>query len=221
MTRVLVLVEGFTEEAFVKQVLAPYLRPMGVFLLCTVYKTKEVVDGPNHRGGGISFGKFRREVLILLNNSDAYVTTMIDFYALESGFPSRNEGLHLQPQSRVRLVEDGLIASIDNHRFKPYVMLHEFEAFIFVDPQIVQENFTEFVCEASLRLIKNQFPTPEEINDSPLTAPSKRLKQIFGPAYQKDYDGPLITAIIGVDRIREECPHFSDWLTWLEGLGSD
>jgi hypothetical protein len=49
--------------------------------------------------------------------------------------------------------------------------------------------------------------TPEDIDDGPMTAPSKRLCDVFA-AYQKALHGPLAVAAIGLDRIRATCPHF-------------
>lgn len=65
--------------------------------------------------------------------------------------------------------------------------------------------------------IRNQFNSPEEIDDNPNTSPSKRILGIF-PGYQKVFDGPLIVGKIGLQKIRDECVHFNDWVTKLETL---
>jgi hypothetical protein len=65
--------------------------------------------------------------------------------------------------------------------------------------------------------IHNQFPTPEDINDNPLTAPSKRIISI-APGYKKTLDGMFIIDEIGLDKIRAECPHFNKWMILLEEL---
>ena len=62
-------------------------------------------------------------------------------------------------------------------------------------------------------------PAPEDIDDGPMTAPSKRLREVFA-AYQKPLHGPLAVAAIGIDRIRAVCPHFHHWLTRVEALAS-
>jgi hypothetical protein len=67
--------------------------------------------------------------------------------------------------------------------------------------------------------VRQQFATPEEINDSPETAPSKRMEAIvYG--YEKPLLGILAVLEIGLDRIRAECPHFDGWLSRLESLVS-
>lgn len=63
-------------------------------------------------------------------------------------------------------------------------------------------------------------PTPEDIDDGPMTAPSKRLREVFA-AYQKPLHGPLTVAAIGIDRIRAVCPHFHRWIGRLEAPAGD
>ena len=65
--------------------------------------------------------------------------------------------------------------------------------------------------------IRNKFDTPEDINDSPDTAPSKRIRKIVG-SYDKVAEGLLIAADIGLQKLRNECPHFNAWITELENL---
>ena len=65
-------------------------------------------------------------------------------------------------------------------------------------------------------VIRDGFFTPEEINDSPETAPSKRVKQLYA-SYQKPLMGicqPLEE--IGLAAIRSECPLFDNWVKQLE-----
>jgi len=70
---------------------------------------------------------------------------------------------------------------------------------------------------SKLERIKRSFANPEEINDNPETAPSKRILKIFS-GYQKVLHGPTIAKRIGIENIRTECPHFHEWLDWLENL---
>jgi Domain of unknown function (DUF4276) len=67
------------------------------------------------------------------------------------------------------------------------------------------------------KLPLDQFASPEEINDSPLTAPSKRVEALV-PGYQKPFLGVLAALEIGLASIRAECPHFNHWLEKLESL---
>jgi hypothetical protein len=59
--------------------------------------------------------------------------------------------------------------------------------------------------------------TPEEINERPEFAPSKRIIDLF-PAYKKTLHGPTTAARIGLETIRNECPHFNEWMNKLEAF---
>ena len=70
--------------------------------------------------------------------------------------------------------------------------------------------------------IKNavkSFENPEMINNSPQTAPSKRLTNAI-PQYDKVLDGNFIAMEIGLEKICEKCPLFKEWIGRLESLGS-
>jgi len=72
--------------------------------------------------------------------------------------------------------------------------------------------------EASLRTIRDQFNTPEEIDDSPISAPLKRIEALI-PGYEKPLFRVVAALEIGLEKMREACPHFRGWLTRLEALG--
>ena len=61
------------------------------------------------------------------------------------------------------------------------------------------------------------YALPEDINDNPETVPSKRIFKLF-PEYDKVADGPIIAQRIGMEVLRDECPHFNDWVTFIENL---
>jgi Domain of unknown function (DUF4276) len=57
--------------------------------------------------------------------------------------------------------------------------------------------------------------SPEMVNDGTATAPSKRIIRAY-PKYVKTFDGPLIIADIGLDLVRQRCPHADRWLANVE-----
>lgn len=76
----------------------------------------------------------------------------------------------------------------------------------------------ELVIDKSDQLAKideilETYPNPEDINNNPETAPSKRLIKIFG--YDKTGDGELILEMIGIDQMLEKCPRFKEWIDKL------
>ena len=94
-------------------------------------------------------------------------------------------------------------------RFVPCVMMHEFEAMLFSDCDRFAIAVGETDTTPELQKILQQFTGPEAINDSPETAPSKRILQLI-QSYDKILNGNRAVEMIGLERIRHECPHSSD-----------
>lgn len=109
----------------------------------------------------------------------------------------------------------------DTHRFLPYLQVHEFEALLFADVEMIDQALRLSSAEESrldeLRAIVEHFDHPERIDDGDDTAPSKRLRRLF-QRHEKVVHGEMIAYDIGLDRIRDQCPHFDDWVSHLEIL---
>lgn len=221
MRKVLILVEGQTEERFVKAILQPHLWPMGVHPEPKIVTTKRVKSGPDFKGGISNFGKVEYDIQLLLGDSDAaLVTTMIDYYGLPDDFPGKRRLQSSNSHDRAEELETAL----ERHfaagpKFSPYLMIHEFEALLFSSPGVLAQAMNEPSATTHLQRIRDSFPTPEDIDDDPMTKPSARLLHRF-PAYQKVLHGPNTISRIGLATIRRECAHFNEWVSRLERLGS-
>ncbi len=215
--KILVLVEGQTEEGFVKRVLSNYLKSKNIFLIPIVIKTKIEVRGPDHKGGVNSYQQVKRDLKPLLNDTSAdIVTTMIDYYALPSNFPGYNIRPNGTCYERVEYMEEQFKKDVNNHKFLPYLQLHEFEALVFASEENIPIAFINEPGKIKkISAINNSFNSPEEINEDPTTAPSKRLKNIF-PDYEKTFHSQLILKNVNVDNLRKKCSHFNSWLCKLE-----
>jgi hypothetical protein len=150
---------------------------------------------------------------------------MIDFYGLGRGFPGTPPPAHLTNIQKVehieRAVKDDICGRIPDFRpdvrLIPYLSLHEYEGLLFSDPDALAQALTQPNLAHRFHQIRNHFPTPEDIDDSPETAPSKRILAIHS-AYRKVIQGTLAARAVGVDRVRRECPHFRNWIEQLEAL---
>ncbi len=219
MNRVFVSAEGQTEETFVREILRPHLRDLNVELQPIVITTHRVKQGRKFKGGVLSYDQTRNEIERLLHDTNVVaVTTLYDLYHLPTDFPGQNTRPQSNGRAKAIHLEQAFQQDIGSPRFYPHLQVHEFEAFLFVDPARTSALFPEKDFTKEIQSIRNSFPTPEDINDSPQTAPSKRILELF-PKYDKPLYGPLAVLEIGLDVIRTECPHFNSWLTWLEGLG--
>jgi hypothetical protein len=221
MTRLNIIVEGPTEETFVRELLAPHLGQHGVFATARSVETGRR-KGRIFRGGVVGYEKVRKDIVSWLKqDSAALVSTMFDYYALPEDFPKPDTlkgGLPVHQW--VTQLEQALTEDIGDTRFVPYIQLHEFEALLFSDVEKTGSALGATPEQVEqLRRIRAAFETPEHINDSPETAPSKRLLQLF-PGYDKPVFGSLALGRMGLPAIRQSCPHFASWLTRLESLSA-
>ena len=98
-------------------------------------------------------------------------------------------------------------------------MMHEFEAMLFSDCPAFGRGIGRPHLGGEFQQIRDAFGSPEEIDDSPETAPSKRVESLVR-GYEKPLLGTLAALEIGLGTIRHECPHFGSWLDRLEQLPS-
>nr|WP_238360826.1 DUF4276 family protein [Iningainema tapete] len=87
---------------------------------------------------------------------------------------------------------------------------------MYSNPQVFFAWFGESAVSI-LQAERNGFPSPEHINDNPLTAPSKRIHNSCD-GYDKPLHGSLLAIDIGLDSIRQQCQHFNQWLLRLENI---
>lgn len=216
MSRLYILVEGQTEEAFVRELLVPHYARTGRFLTPIVVSTS-----PGYKGGVVSYAKVKPQIVRLCKQDpDAYVTTMFDLYALPADFPGKAAPAYCVAATghqKAQVLEAQLAQDVVQHNFLPNLMVHEYEALLFTRPDMfAQWTDDAFVANALLQAVVSA-GSPEDINDSPHTAPSKRILAVM-PGYQKTFHGPLIACDIGLDAIRQACPHFHAWLLAVEAL---
>ena len=214
MSRVYLLVEGQTEETFVRELLEPHYARIGIYLTPIIVSTS-----PGHRGGIVSYAKVRPQIERLCKqDAKAWVTTLFDLYALPSDFPGKSDPAWVQQgngRQKALFIESHMAQDLGQRNLIPNLLVHEFEALLFVQPS----HFTEWAnadVAASLSMVRRTM-APEDINEHPHTAPSKRILAVM-PGYQKPVHGPLIACDIGLDALRADCPHFDAWLSKLDVL---
>lgn len=219
--RLLVTAEGQTEERFVKDTLSFYL---GQFNISTDVRCVLTSKDKNkrYRGGLISYDKAKSDIKMWLkedHNPDARFTTMFDLYALPDDFPRYKESKKINDAyQRVEFLEKTFAEDIQDNRFIPYIQLYEFESLILSKPEVLEIEYFEHSKEIiSLNQILKTKGNPELINDSPETAPSKRILKLI-PEYDKVSVGSSIVGKIGIDFLKKTCKHFNDWITKLENL---
>lgn len=220
MTRLLMLVEGQSEEIFVKHTLSPHLAQHGVFVESPIVLwTKRLPSGGGFRGGVSNWNQIRRDLLPLTRDGDAWVSTLLDFYGLPEDFPGLPEALGAgNAREKIITLHERFSEEINYQRFIPFLALHEFEAWLFSAPDAVEAHFGKAHLAEKLRNAVQEAGAPELINHGATTHPKARLKNLVG-AYKETSDGPTLLAKIGITAVRAACPHFDSWLQRLESLG--
>ena len=228
MRRLLVHVEGVTEETFVKDVLCPHLGCRGYSSVAA--RLMGNARPRSHRGGGLSWQSVRQGILRHLKQDRQVVaTTMVDYYGMPESqskrWPIRVDAARLAFEQRAETIQDALAWDIQNDmgtdfdpdRFIPYVSMHEFEALLFSDCMGFEDSVGHPGIGRKMQEILDQFGSPEAIDDSYTTAPSKRIEGLL-PSYDKVAMGATAIRDIGLENIRRRCPHFAGWLSRLEAV---
>lgn len=235
MARLLIHVEGETEETFVNEVLGPHLYSRGYSRVSA--RLMGNARQRDRRGGIRAWSAVKQDILThLREDPQCLAGIMVDYYAMpqtgERAWPGRNKAGGLLFPRKAPTIRDALFVEIrdamgqsfDARRFIPYVMMHEFEALLFSDCMRFAQGIGRPNLAPRFQEIRDAFETPEEINDSPQTAPSKRVQDLV-PGYEKPLMGTLAILEIGLEAIRTQCPYFRNWLerleTWHQGATAE
>ncbi len=226
MIRLYVVVEGQSEEAFVKGTLAPDLRRHGVEAKPIIVTTSRAASGAKRKGGG-RWRHWREDLLRVLQDqagSGAWVTTMFDLYGLPDDFPDLGKIEAARGgAAKAALAEAAIAAAVGGrtgHRsLRPYVQQHEFETLVLASLDALTAVLDDPRDLAGLERLRASLVgvAPEEVNDGRETAPSKRLLAHV-PGYDKVVHGELALADASLDALAEACPHFGRWVADLRAL---
>lgn len=215
--QVIAVVEGKCEQEFVAHILAPYLRNFCIFV------RPIQIAKPGLPGGIRPWVAVKPQLEAVLKSDRRHiVTTLVDYYGLPMDWPGRSQAKLLPkgyaPSARATLIEQAIMSEFSEYgpRFVPFVMMHEFEALLYAQPEILGQSIGHSGLE---RMMVSATATdePEAINDSPITAPSKRILGVY-PGYRKVLHGGGALQRIPLSTLRSKCPHFNDWVVHLESF---
>ncbi len=219
-------VEGETEEAFVKEILGPHLQTRSIYYRGPIKTAIRHKGEAIHRGGTVRYSPFRRDLehIMRQHRGKRFVfTTLIDLYGLPGDFPGKHEaGNCPSGHEKAEVIETSLKEELNDYRFLPHLLVHEFEALVLANPESLLTPYPH--QEEEVKKLKKdigRFSNPEEINDGMETHPSKRIQRVLKPRgirYDKVTGGTLAVLATGLATIRERCPRFNRWLTALENL---
>ena len=227
MTRLYVVVEGQTEEAFVKGVLGPQLLERHVLAEPIIVTTSRESGGRKHKGGGL-WKHWRADLVRVLCEQvpgGAWVTTMFDLYGLPKDFPDlalvqAAPTPDLKVEAAERALATALLDVEASQRLIPYIQLHEYEALVLACLEDLESVLDAREDLDGLRRLQAELgdTAPEDVNDGVETSPSKRLERHI-PGYDKTLHGELALWNAHLPTLMETCPHFGAWVRRLERLG--
>lgn len=218
MRRVIIICEGDTEKEFCNKLLSPYFSSKDIFIQSPLIKKS--------MGGIVRWSDLKKQILLhLKNDKTAYVTTLIDYYGLYAKyqFPQWDDAMKVRDKNaRMDFLEKAMLEDVSvslQHRYLPYIQLHEFEGLLFNNIRIFYEIIPkqELVGIEELKRTFIDFDNPEMINDTRETSPSHRLMRII-KGYNKVVYGNILADAIGLENIREKSKRFNEWLNKIESL---
>jgi len=230
---VFAIVEGQTENSALKKLLGAHLGALGIDFHTPIIRMGRSRGGVKYLHVADLCEQVRR---FMLDPRQPVVTTFFDYYAFPTGTSkgwefvahakATAQGIHATVQAietelrRLVLRSVGDVAYAER-RFIPYLQLHELEALFFSEPKTMATVFENPALEKSFANIVSTCGGCELINDSPQTAPSKRIEKLC-PGYVKGRSelahGPRIAGKLDLVRVRKECLKFSLWVKSLEQL---
>jgi len=218
MARLIIVCEGPTEQAFCKTILQMHFQEKGIYIQTPLTK--------HSKGGIVKWAILKQQIETHLKvETDAFVTTFIDYYGLYSkyNFPRWEESEKTPDKNdRMGKLESGMRDDIDDdlrYRFIPYMQLHEFEGLLFNDLNLIYGQIppADIIGKIELEETFRDYENPEMINNTRETSPSHRLSRII-KGYNKVVYGDILAESIGLLKIRNKSPRFNDWITKLEEL---
>lgn len=209
MRRLVFIVEGDSEIRLVDKLIIPFLVGEGYNVVA--HAQTITTNRKQHKKGGVSsYGLYRNEIERTLAQGNVLVTTFVDYFKLPTDFPA-----YSGDSLRISEIEQAILQDFNNNpNLIPYIQRHELEALMFSS----MAGFDFVVDEAlgldKIRAIHEQYDNPEDINEKPETAPSKRMESCFN--YDKTNDAELIFEMMDIQEIIQKCPRFATWLNIIK-----
>ena len=224
MANIFIIVEGQTEEQFFKKNLQQhYIAQTGDYqhyFQVVVMPSKKNTYTRIHKGGSINYENCIANIKRFLHQAAhcELVLLVFDYYGIHESFKDHLDESHLSLVDKIVAIQERLEQEINNSRFKFRLQVHEFEALLFSDVQIIAKHFRQPETLQTLEKILSKFEgNPELINDHISTAPSKRLKKLFSD-FGKTSDGLQIIDKIPIEVLRKQCYYFNQTLQLFDNL---
>jgi Domain of unknown function (DUF4276) len=223
MKKIFIVVEGETEERFLRKVLYNDFITQGIHIEAQQWLTNRKLG---IGGGGNNFDLIENHLRRLMaryeHDRDVFISVMVDLYAFpKAGNTVYDAEVTMQNsgKNKALLLQNKMAERMNYQNFIPYVQLHEYEALLLSKPDALLSFYTDKAAEIEGLKKEINGMQPEDINETPQGAPSKRIIKYL-PRYekQKTTAGVSTAEKIGLPFLRENCLHFNDWVKKLESI---
>jgi len=223
MKKLFIIVEGETEERFLRKVLYNDFITQGIHIEAQQWMTNRKLG---IGGGGSNFDLIENHLKRLMakyqHDKNVFISVMVDLYAFPKGGNTvYDEEVNRQQngKNKALLLQVKMADRMQYQNFIPYVQLHEFESLLLSKPEALQAFYIDKAKEIENLKTEINGMHPEDINETPEGAPSKRIIKYL-PTYtkQKTTAGVATAEKIGLPFLRENCHHFNDWVKKLESI---
>lgn len=215
MKCVYIYCEGQTEESFVNSILYPYFSNMDIYVTPIIHKTKRTLS-KSYNGGVRKYKPIKDELIKLCNNPNVFVTTMLDYYGMPNDTPAIDYKDSSSLYNQIEHIENAITKDIGCDNLVFNLLVHEFESLLFSDTKAFNTIANERAVE-KLQAMRLSAETPEHINNSVTTAPSKRIESVIED-YSKVRQGIIVAKKIGINKMISECRHFANWINKIRSL---
>lgn len=210
MKRLIIIVEGQTEEEFVNQVLAPHFRTKDILSVASI----KIATSSTSKGGFVNYQHLKNDVLKRIREKDVIISTFVDYFRIPTSIPDYSACQSKRNvDERITCLERAIATDINFPNFIPYIQKHEFEALLFSSSLGFENLYDGDVISKTTSVIA-EYQNPEDINSRPEFSPSKRLISIMG-SYEKVFEGNMIALEVGINTMLEKCPRFKNWVDKL------
>lgn len=137
---VIAIVEGKTEQIFIEKVLKPNLALKNIFMTATQ------VSKPGQKGGDVKFSRTVKGIRNhLKQRSETYICTFVDFYGIKEWPGVDTLATSSSPTEIANAVNQACREAVleqypnlqSDRRYIPYFAVHEFEALLFSDSEVL------------------------------------------------------------------------------------
>ncbi len=141
---VFLIVEGDAEEAFYKNVLSEHFKEKLTFTV-TKMPSKRSHLKKDEKRGRVSFESFSDVIQRFIRSTKNYekLIFIYDYYGLDKTFKDHFDGSEITLDLKIRSIKQRLEKEANNRKFSVYLQVHEFESFLFSDPEIIVNHFDD------------------------------------------------------------------------------